>query len=201
MSLNLASSIVRNSTTNSTTNTPSINNHVSVHVRSTKDRTKKDDDDKLELDDIPTSLPEQKRDFPEPISEFPAAQPPPLQPYPAINYVMPYQNKIPEFEHTLLGFYRELLGKNKALLAALIEPSSRAIFTIEQLAILISILTSTNDVAIETSPITKCCGVHKILENIDRILVNGTDFKIEFNEIYNYMMNSGVSLIHITHME
>ena len=194
MSLNFSSSLTRNSHTTTTNNTPSINNHVSISVRPNKKKTDEMDDMevKTEVPDPPMELPT--------ASQPPVINPPIIQPfvnYPPIQYTN-YRDKIPEYEHYLLNFLRELIGKNKTLLAMLIEPSSHAIFNVDQLTTLIQILTSTEQVEIEISLITKCCGFDKVLQRIDRILVNGADFKINYNEIYNYMINSGVSLNHVS---
>jgi len=194
MSLNFSSSLTRNTHTTTTNNTPSINNHVSISVRPNKKKTDEMDDMevKAEVPDPPMELPT--------ASQPPIINPPIIQPfvnYPPIQYTN-YRDKIPEYEHYLLNFLRELIGKNKTLLAMLIEPSSHAIFNIDQLTTLIQILASTEQVEIEISLITKCCGFDKVLQRIDRILVNGADFKINYNEIYNYMINSGVSLNHVS---
>ncbi len=196
MSLNFSSSLTRNSHTTTTNNTPSINNHVSISVRPNK---KKSDEDEMNDMEVKTEVPDPPMELPT-ASQPPVIQPPIIQPfvnYPPIQYTN-YRDKIPEYEHYLLKFLRELIGKNKTLLAMLIEPSSHAIFNIDQLTTLIQILASTEQVEIEISLITKCCGFDKVLQRIDRILVNGADFKINYNEIYNYMINSGVSLNHVS---
>ncbi len=98
--------------------------------------------------------------------------------------------RIQLFEKSLLQILVKMFGSDKTLLKHMLEPIDKIILKHNNFMALISILTGSENIHMEMEPMIKgCCtsSAHKdvIPVRITKILVNGVDFFINYNELYN----------------
>jgi hypothetical protein len=91
------------------------------------------------------------------------------------------------------------LTSDFSFLQNLIEQTKNIILHADELYELISILCHTTRIDIISQPIFKGCACSEKLlyYKIDRIVVNGYDLMIAFNDVFNTLRSNNVSLEHV----
>ncbi len=119
----------------------------------------------------------------------------------------PTEKQIQFFESKLLHILIGMFGDDKTLLGHMLEPSDRIILNTDDLMALIVLLTGSHNIQIHSEPIIdKSCCCSKLgscfekLEKsgvcpmrVTKILVNGADFFIHYNELFNLFGQYNVS--------
>jgi hypothetical protein len=146
---------------------------------------------------IPESLP----------VETPPAQSIAFTPYPKLEPSAPVvgANTTPQtteirFKIKLLSILQNLLASDFSLLQNLIEITKNIILPVDDLYELISILCDTKSIDIISQPSVKgCCSSASklVYYDIERIVVNGFDLMIAFNNVYNELRSNNISLEHV----
>ena len=89
-----------------------------------------------------------------------------------------------EYSKILHNFFTN----KKKLLVHLLHISNNIILSKQELIRLISILTGSANVKIDSEPVKSgCCFGKKLYENITKIIVDGMDFWISQNDLFNYL--------------
>jgi hypothetical protein len=109
------------------------------------------------------------------------------------------ESKEVRFQFALLKILQRLLASDFALLQNLIEQSKNIILHADELYELISILCGTTKIDIISQPVFKGCACSEklIYYKIERIVVNGFDLMIAFDDVFNLLRSNNVSLEHV----
>jgi hypothetical protein len=112
---------------------------------------------------------------------------------------VPEESKEVKFQIALLKILQRLLSSDFSLLQNLIEQTKNIILHADELYELISILCQTTRIDIISQPIFKGCACSEklIYYKIERIVVNGYDLMIAFNDVFNMLKSNNVSLDHV----
>jgi hypothetical protein len=104
------------------------------------------------------------------------------------------------FKLKLLSILQNLLASDFSLIQNLIEITKNIILPVEDLYELIAILCDTKTIDIISQPVVKgCCSSASklIYYDIERIVVNGFDLMIAYNNVYNTLKANNISLDHV----
>jgi hypothetical protein len=104
------------------------------------------------------------------------------------------------FKLKLLSILQELISSDFSLIQNLIEVTKNIILHVDDLHSLISILCETNNIDIISKPkVSGCCSSASkvIYYEIERIVVNGFDLMIAYNNDYNPLRSNNISLDHV----
>jgi hypothetical protein len=102
-----------------------------------------------------------------------------------------------QFKLKLLEILVKLFKKDMDLLKNITERTGNIVIHSEDLEELIKILTGASNIAIIASPIVKgcCASAASVLHyQIDRIVVDGFDLHIKYNDTYNFLLANNISL-------
>jgi hypothetical protein len=109
--------------------------------------------------------------------------------------ITPDEQTITEFEHQLLQILVGLLGSDFKMIKQVIEPDKKIMLTKADLITLITLLTGTPKVVINSSVPSNCClKSAEIYEDVESIIVDGLDFTIGYNRIATLVSSYQISL-------
>lgn len=128
------------------------------------------------------------------ISDDPTIEPSaPLVNYPTIETTT--DQRMHEFHRAYLAMLIDTVRLNRKLIGNMIDISDNVILSKTDLEQLIRILTGSSNVIIEIEPVAKCCtSSASLLWNITKITVDGSDFYITQNPLYNVFCQYHISL-------
>jgi hypothetical protein len=109
--------------------------------------------------------------------------------------ITPDEQTITEFEHQLLQILVGLLGSDFKMIKQVIEPDKKIMLTKADLITLITLLTGTPKVVINSSVPSNCClKSAEIYEDVESIIVDGLDFTIGYNRLATLVSSYQISL-------
>ena len=106
----------------------------------------------------------------------------------------PDEQTITEFEHQLLQILVGLLGSDFKMIKQVIEPDKKIMLTKADLITLITLLTGTPKVVINSSVPSNCCLKSAEIYDVESIIVDGLDFTIDYNRIATLVSSYQISL-------
>jgi hypothetical protein len=111
----------------------------------------------------------------------------------------PTEDKSVRFQLALLKILQNVLASDFPLLQNIIEQTKNIILRAVELFEFISLLCSTTQIDIISEPVLKGCSSSEnvLYYKVERIVVNGFDLMIAFNNVYNTLKTNHISLEHV----
>jgi hypothetical protein len=169
---------------------PSISNHIVVNPSTTPKTV-----NSIITSTIPDSLPVESSPTTTTFTPYPN-----IEPSAPVVETTPIQSTEIRFKLKLLSILQNLLASDFSLIQNLIEITKNIILPVDDLYELISILCDTKSIDIISQPTVKgCCSTASklIYYDIERIVVNGFDLMIAYNNVYNTLKTNNISLDHV----
>jgi hypothetical protein len=192
MSLNLSARFAKHRTQQDATLSPSISNTVILNSAKNISQSELDRSRSItSTESTPVPAPSLQFSADTPLSNYPSLTPT------SASATAAELSKEVQFKLKLLEILVKLFKKDTDLLKNITERTGNIVIHSEDLEDLIKILTGASNIAIIATPIVKgcCASAASVLHyQIDRIVVDGFDLHIKYNDTYNFLLANNISL-------